>query len=545
MLWSLTVWQAQLGGRATVLLAGRSRRRTRTEQELGSARVSETAGQAQHAARRAAGWVTMARPGLVPMVVILLTALLAGDGAAAAAGGLTPRWAAPLPDYEKADAGLPLVPGAEHVVIFTPTPADGTYSHGAQIARHDGAFSVAWNNAAYNEDQDGMRVLFASSADGRVWSRPVEVWPSMPASQFGCTGSDRDGGGSTPLFCWDKIHHHALPFVTLNGRLYAVSNLRRHQEGAYFFPVPAADLNATLLRRVLQPARLTPGGCAVGVAPSGACPADSQRWLYPAFGPMLWATNVVPKGMGNVTAAFGIRPANEALLTAEEAADLALFRDTGHARMYSPESCRGGPCGPRHGEQTVYSVKGSHTDVILYRGTGGSLPAGWPGDQACANASSCVLLSSSRDTSKPISSSPWSPVLPTNIPDLGSNLNAGSLAGGGEAGADADGRVFLVWNGVPRPHVNDTACNRLSPVRNPLTLAISSDGGRVFDKAWALYNSTRPKRYCGSAKPFGPSYPQATEVVGEGAALDGLWTVYSINKEEVGVTFAPLHALTH
>ena len=30
--------------------------------------------------------------------------------------------------------------------------------------------------------------------------------------------------------------------------------------------------------------------------------------------------------------------------------------------------------GPRHGEQTVYSVKDSATDVILYRGSGGDLP---------------------------------------------------------------------------------------------------------------------------------------------------------------------------
>ena len=80
-------------------------------------------------------------------------------------------------------------------------------------------------------------------------------------------------------------------------------------------------------------------------------------------------------------------------------------------------------------------------------------------------------------------------------------------------------------------------------MRNPLTLAISSDGGRAFDKAFALLNSTRPKRYCGSAKPFGPSYPQAREVVGEGPELDGLWAVYSINKEDIGVTFAPRHVL--
>ena len=107
----------------------------------------------------------------------------------------------------------------------------------------------------------------------------------------------------------------------------------------------------------------------------------------------------------------------------------------------------------------------------------------------------------------------------------------------------------------------------------------SSDGGADFDQAWALYNCTVPKRYCGSAKPFGPSYPQAREVrcpciiaqcrtirypalpavlcsaqpccatlcevqvVGEGSGLDGLWVAYSINKEDIGVSFVPRSTL--
>ena len=96
--------------------------------------------------------------------------------------------------------------------------------------------------------------------------------------------------------------------------------------------------------------------------------------------------------------------------------------------------------------------------------------------QGCANATSCVLLSSSRNTEE---ASTWSDVVPTNIPDLGSNLNAGSLS---------DGRVFLVWNGVPRPHVNDSSDCGGGPtvLRNPLTLALASDGGVTFDRVFAL-----------------------------------------------------------
>lgn len=417
----------------------------------------------------------------------------------------------------------------------------------------------------YNEDQDGQRILFASSTDGRVWSPPYEVFPSMPAFRFGCTTAS----AGVPPVCFDKIHHNGLPFVSLNGRMYAVSNLRRHDGPAAVYPVPPSDLNTTLLRRVLavsswafcctetfahafnsafalpaahtsalshpfptQPAVLTPGGCG-GNTPTSACPANNTRWVPPAFGPMLWATDEVPTGYSNISSAFGIR-ALDAELTAEEVADRAVFRDPMHQRNITPNACRNGECGPTIGEQTVYSINGTALDVILYRGAGGAVPSGWPGDQGCANTSTCVLLSSWRNTSE--SGSGWSALAHTNIPDLGSNLNAGSLA---------DGRVFLVWNGVPRPHVNDSAAcgGRVTVRRNPLTLAMSSDGGHTFDRAFALYNSTVPKRYCGSAKPFGPSYPQGWAVESEGSALDGLWVAYSDNKEDIGVTFIPIASL--
>jgi hypothetical protein len=142
---------------------------------------------------------------------------------------------------------------------------------------------------------------------------------------------------------------------------------------------------------------------------------------------------------------------------------------------------------------------------------------------------------SSRDTAAS-PQAPWSPMVPTTIPDIGSNLNAGVLS---------DGTVFLAWSGVPRPEVPDLVgcADSTTALRNPLTLALASDGGATFDKVYALFNSTRPKRFCGYQKARGASYPQAREVVGEGPDLDGLWTVYSINKEDIGVTFAPKAAL--
>lgn len=60
---------------------------------------------------------------------------------------LIPRYTAMRPDRNKPVAGLPLLIGAEHIVIFNATPGTGTYNHGAQIERRDGVFHVAWNNS--------------------------------------------------------------------------------------------------------------------------------------------------------------------------------------------------------------------------------------------------------------------------------------------------------------------------------------------------------------------------------------------------------------
>lgn len=142
-------------------------------------------------------------------------------------------------DRRGRNGGLPLLPGAEHHIVFEATPETGTYNHQAQIQRHAGSFHVAWKSSPFNEDEDGQRILYSSSADGREWSPAVDVFPSMPASMFGCD----------PGHCWDKIHHEGSPFVTLNGRLYAVSYVGRRNPPGEYFPTPTDSLNATVLRR--------------------------------------------------------------------------------------------------------------------------------------------------------------------------------------------------------------------------------------------------------------------------------------------------------
>jgi len=103
----------------------------------------------------------------------------------------------------------------------------------------------------------------------------------------------------------------------------------------------------------------------------------------------------------------------------------------------------------------------------------------------------------------------------------------------------------MVSNPVPRLLVRDEPCNRSTQLREPLAISLSSDG-RVFDAVVAVVDTrAHPKRFCGSAKSFGPSYPQAREVPpgSSGAVEPGIWIGYSINKEDVGVSRVPHSAL--
>eukprot|EP00911_Craspedida_sp_UC1_P000805 UC1_evm1s617 len=129
-----------------------------------------------------------------------------------------PRWGGPEPNASLPLGGfpqLPKIPSGDvvaHLSIFKATAATGTYNHGAMIERHGGFFHAMWKNSPFDEDSDGQRMLYASSRDGRVWSRSIEVLPGLPAHLFNAS--------------LRKVHLQPAPFVRLNGRLYASSTTR-------------------------------------------------------------------------------------------------------------------------------------------------------------------------------------------------------------------------------------------------------------------------------------------------------------------------------
>jgi len=103
-------------------------------------------------------------------------------------------------------------------------------------------------------------------------------------------------------------------------------------------------------------------------------------------------------------------------------------------------------------------------------------------------------------------------------PALRTNLFGHAMPVAGEL---PDGRPWIV-------------CNNQSRFDMYLTL---SEDGRTFDQTWLLLHNTRGNTDGGMHKGGGPQYFQAVTVGGN------LWVVYSIGKEQVGVTRIPLAAL--
>ncbi len=89
------------------------------------------------------------------------------------------------------------------------------------------------------------------------------------------------------------------------------------------------------------------------------------------------------------------------------------------------------------------------------------------------------------------------------------------------AGELPDGRPWVV-------------CNNQS--RHDMYLTLSEDG-RTFDQTWLLLHNARGNTDGGMHKGGGPQYFQAVTVGGN------IWVVYSIAKEQVGVTRIPISAL--
>lgn len=120
----------------------------------------------------------------------------------------------------------------------------------------------------------------------------------------------------------------------------------------------------------------------------------------------------------------------------------------------------------------------------------------------------------------------WPSALPTDIPDTPSRRDTVELD---------DGTVLLLGNQVATAFDN---VKRPAYPRDPLTVAVSRDGYH-FDRAYALrWNLPKTMRIAGvTGRGRGAQYPS-------GIARGGvLYVLYTVGKEDVGLSWVPLKAL--
>ena len=418
----------------------------------------------------------------------LLVGLLEQSEVPSVAGNVdtstTPHWAvAGAPDKAKPLCGFEYAKGRTTTVVYRATEEIGGYNHAAMIDYHDGNLFLTWKNGPRDEDSPAQRVLYAFSADGAKWTETDGRNVLFPrATVQNLTGNEAGiAAKSVPRTLF------AGPTVVLNGRRYASAS--PHQFCLFPYPyssslTSAEDTNLLMMREVL---------------------GDSK-----GFGPIFWASTKVPAGFEAVSQQHGIQTSGQ--MDAYVQKDLTLLANRTHLPCdlangtTKCEACLGTCGSTTKCERTHFDVPSSRGDVILER-AGKTFRYSYRADTASAS---------------------WSASGQTNIPDVGANLNSGTLP---------DGRVFLINNACPFSSAGGH--------RDPLVVSTSKDGFS-FDTARAVMSCEElggcKPRIPGRSKDTGPSYPQGV-VVTEPPEMAGLYVVATNNKEDVVVVKVPFDSL--
>jgi len=71
--------------------------------------------------------------------------------------------------------GLPVLEGAETITIFDPEDGDWAFNHGVVLMPFADRLYAMWQTSMKDEDATETVVVYAHSADGRDWSKPVAL----------------------------------------------------------------------------------------------------------------------------------------------------------------------------------------------------------------------------------------------------------------------------------------------------------------------------------------------------------------------------------
>ena len=397
------------------------------------------------------------------------------------------KWSIPPADPMKTGGGYPVFMDLKPITLFRASPSEWTFSHHPKIAYVNGRFYAAWSNSFMHEDSAGTRVRGATSRDGKTWSASFIMIPSLsePADEF-----------NEPHKAGIAVWPNGIEtFVGVRDRVYIIGQAG-YRKG---YLGKSGDMG--LIARAI----------------------DQNNEM----GPIFWLTREIPLG-GEAFPSYlsagseQLKKDGEDILKQLRLSDIdwlgkASSRDIYRGKM--PEAADHSiishdpvyKC-PDGTEMRVFrNYNGTHRLYVSYRQS--------PDD-------------------------PWSLGIPTDIPDSPSGVAVGELP---------DGQAFLIGNLIAgelddpdaRPYRDPRKAwpfqeRDFQPEhfpRDPLVLALSNDG-KTFDRAWAIRHDTPDARYSGLGWIPGFQYPDSI------VANDALWTLYSVNKEDIEVLQIPLSRLT-
>ncbi len=396
------------------------------------------------------------------------------------------KWNIPLPNPMKTAGGYPVMENIKPITLFRASPADWTFSHHPQLAYVNGRFYAAWSNSYMHEDSAGTRVRGTVSIDGDTWSPSFVMIPSLsePANEY--NEPHKPG-----IAVWPN---GIETFVGVQDRVYIVGQAG-YRKG---YLGKSGDMG--LIARAI----------------------DQNNQM----GPLFWLTQDVPIG-GEAFPTYLNSGSEQLHKDGEEIIRQLRLNDIDWLGKASSRDIYRGKM-PEAADHSIISHDPVYkcpdgTEMRVFRNYNGTHRL-------------YVSYRQSPDD-------PWSLGIPTDIPDSPSGVAVGELP---------DGQTFLIGNLIAgelddpdaRPYRDPRKAwpfreRDFQPEhfpRDPLVLAISIDG-KTFDRAWAIRHDTPDARYGGLGWLPGFQYPDSI------VTKDALWTLYSVNKEDIEVLRIPLTRL--
>lgn len=465
----------------------------------------------------------------------------------------------PEPNTLLPRAGLALVSGATHSLVFRPDTTTGTYNHAAQVTTFNDTLVAAWHNAPYLEDSAASRVLYSVSADGgRSWSTSGVLFEPL-------SGEIRNGTNATLAVNGTVVYSQG--FQQLDGRQYALGAAYNMRCSAQ---CRASGAPGSVTRRCCEQCL----GCC-------SCPGAKEKLpelmrsislvqslrvsnemprkdllrggdkrprgdlLRVSLGETFWlASRQTLQRSYNLSAREDMLPSYDEM-PATVRADAISFMSR---QLYQGVPAAPAPASLSERSVFVQSLN-SATDDVRSRGAAAGSGSAPPKSASATRLTLAMLL---RDDGTPSTLKEWASTCEIDGLDAASARALASATARGQhlllpPGFDA--RTACNWS-VPKvtniPDSRASTCAGVLPNgtryllgnqlprlwdRDPLTLALSADGV-AFGRLSAVRADAPPPEFPAFTKGPGYAYPMAVLTESD----DALVVVYSTNKEQIAAT---------